>query len=699
MEQPNNIFAFEAGLTFFIFVAPGKFTADRFADFVDHAALSRIPDTVVLVYQIGHLGDIEMSDAVRLVKARFRHGPTCLKFGPNGEFEREDDLVTQFLETGIKWIRAKREPLIRPPAGKVFIKPSGKRDQFFLQASNLFIRHAEMAFLALLLIRAWDGRLNDEVETIYVDTIDLYGLTSLACRMRFGGSHGPITVSFSSYKAYKRVLKQVDVRKALMIISATTSHDLLAAIIRDTRWNDPDRVVTLVCLDPLTQPRPTVESATITSKVLLRINPPGALMHMDHLPAVKLTGEKFAVEAAEPKSVVLNTLQHGRALQGIRLRELMGISGLFSGYAKLGTSRAPIWVNSDKLVQSRAFKTWLVDQVEKFGPLSTTHIVLAEEEHRSPRMEAEIKKALAVLGKDRFTYLTAENLQQQKLKIDGSVIVICPCFSTGTKLLEVSRDLRRQTKLKNIVYLTGIGTPRSARSFIHLKKDLETDDFKIYSFSTIAIGSPQSLGFAWETELALLRDEPLLNGIPELERRRKALENGMLVNNHLFYRTQDLVLHSRFRYWLGLEPYPQDRLANLMIVTLAAVLEYARSTSSLPEADQLAQLHNRRVLLDPENFFRYNDSLIQVALLRAAHHHELDYSDHDAHSSSMVYLIKRAEQVKDRPLVYELLLALTTKRLRLIPHKHMEVNALIEASDMDECRWFGQSAKFKAASR
>jgi hypothetical protein len=134
----------------------------------------------------------------------------------------------------------------------------------------------------------------------------------------------------------------------------------------------------------------------------------------------------------------------------------------------------------------------------------------------------------------------------------------------------------------------------------------------------------------------------------------------------------------------------------MLFLTLAAVLEYARTESSLAEADQLCQLHNRRVLLDPENFFRYNDSLIQVALLRAAHRHEIDYSDHDTHSTSMVYLLKRAEQVRDRSLVYEILLALVTKRLRLIPEKRAHVKQLIEASTMEECRWLRQSKAFKA---
>jgi hypothetical protein len=173
------------------------------------------------------------------------------------------------------------------------------------------------------------------------------------------------------------------------------------------------------------------------------------------------------------------------------------------------------------------------------------------------------------------------------------------------------------------------------------------------------------------------------------------LENGRLSNNGLFYRTGDLKFNDGFCYWEGVKPYPTGHPSNLLFVTLAAVLENARTNPDLPEKDQLARLHNRRVLLDPENFFRYNDTLIQAALLRAAQGHELDFSDHDSHSTSMVYLLKRSEQLGDRSLTYELLLALATGRMHLTKGKHAIVKEILEKSKMEECSWFHGSEKFK----
>ena len=196
-------------------------------------------------------------------------------------------------------------------------------------------------------------------------------------------------------------------------------------------------------------------------------------------------------------------------------------------------------------------------------------------------------------------------------------------------------------------------------------------------------------------EQELLRDEGGLGAIEELRKRAEDLENGMLHDHELFYGGSKLELHQGFKYWEGLvKEYPSPVPSILLFATFSFLLQNARTDSELPEKDKLAPLPNRRVLLDPENFFRYNDSLIQVAILRAAFPGELDFSDHDSHSSSMYYLIERAVQVGDAPVVYEFLLALATKRLRLVRNETEKIRELIRSSEMQECKWFEKTKFF-----
>ena len=95
------------------------------------------------------------------------------------------------------------------------------------------------------------------------------------------------------------------------------------------------------------------------------------------------------------------------------------------------------------LLQSNEFEAWLKAEIEKYAPVSTSHVVCLGD------FKDQIVPLLGIFGSSSPTMLTPEQLRDPELEIGGSVIVICPSFTKGTKLLEVSRDLRKQNKLKN----------------------------------------------------------------------------------------------------------------------------------------------------------------------------------------------------------------------------------------------------------
>ncbi len=688
MFQPHNIFAFEDNLILHVYVATGDFSVTEFTDFADRVSLHCVPRAVKVLYPKGSIGVTQLKNVTKQIKARFRCDASFYCFDQNGHGGADEATAGKFLEKARDEIIRQRDPILLPPPGKSFAKPSGAQAGFFIQASNLFIRHAEMSLFALLLVREWGDEFDESIKTVYVDTIDLYGLVSLACRIRFGnGKHGPITVSYSSYSGYKEVLKHADVSSSLMVISATTSHKLLRKILTRTRWKAVDRVVTILDLDEsLCTSACEKEKAKVISHLRLREVQP----HSELLPSIRLSGEKFSVEVDDPKSVVLNTQDHAICLKHLKLDILTEMVPALSGYAKMGSDRAPIHVHAEILLKCNKFKVWLKEQIEKYAPASTSHVVCMGE------FKDQIAPLLEIFGSGTVTMLSPEQLRDPELKIVGSVIVICPSFTKGTKLLEVSRDLRKQKYLKNIVYFSGVGTPESLAEFKKLKQNLEHGTYQVRSFCNVCTGRPESLGLSWKLEQELLRDEEGLGAVEELRKRAENLENGVLNDNELFYDGPKLELHQGFKYWEGLvKEYPSPVPSILLFATFSFLLQNARTESNLPEKDKLAPLPNRRVLLDPENFFRYNDSLIQVAILRAAFPGELDFSDHDSHSSSMYYLIERAVKVGDGPVVYEFLLALATNRLRLVRNETEKIRELIRSSEMKECRWFKTTKFFR----
>ena len=71
---------------------------------------------------------------------------------------------------------------------------------------------------------------------------------------------------------------------------------------------------------------------------------------------------------------------------------------------------------------------------------------------------------------------------------------------------------------------------------------------------------------------------------------------------------------------------------------------------------------------DPENFFRYNDGVIQAALLRAAHPSELDYSSNEEVSRRMTDMLSGIFRLNSRQqgeAALEFAFALKTERLKL----------------------------------
>ena len=687
MYQPHNIFAFEEKLILYIYVADGNFEILDFTDFADRAALHCVPREVKVVYPEGLIDEDTIKDVIKQIKSRFRCSPAFFTFDSRGKFGANESTVGMLLEKARDEIIRRRDPVLLPPPGKSFSKPSGAHASFFIQASNLFVRHAEMSLFALLLIREWGDLFDENIRTVYVDTIDLYGLVSLACRMRFGSAkHTPVTVSYSSYSGYKDILRHATVSSSLMVISATTSHKLLRKIMRGTRWKSDERVVTILDLDESLCTTPHLVG---NPKVITHLKPAFIQPHYSLLPTIRLSGEKFTVEVDEPKSVVLNTLSHAKCLKHLKLPSLGKLESTLGGYAKIENDRAPIHVDGEKLLGNAEFLKWLKAEIDKYAPISTSHIILigGTINQVSPLLN-EFKGKLP-------TFLSQEQLRDPALRISGSAIVICPTFSKGTKLLEVSRDLRKQKKLKHTVYFTGVGTPESLADFTKLKKNLEHGVYQLRSFCNMCTGTPKSLSLSWEMEQKLLRDEKGLGASAEMKKRAKILEDGTLNNTNLFYGIDKLEFHPKFKYWQGLLPKPSKHPSILLFSTFAFLLQNARVDKELSEKDKLASLANRRVLLDPENFFRYNDSLIQIAILRAAFPSDLDYSDHDAHSASLYYLVERAVQSSDGAVVYEFLLAIATNRLRITRGKTWEVRNLIWKSRLKECRWFKKVKFYK----
>lgn len=120
------------------------------------------------------------------------------------------------------------------------------------------------------------------------------------------------------------------------------------------------------------------------------------------------------------------------------------------------------------------------------------------------------------------------------------------------------------------------------------------------------------------------------------------------------------------RYWpkvYAAKPYQAEILG-----TVAVLLQRAREHDKVPEERRLSSSSFRHVLLHPENFTRFNDGLLQAALLRNAYPSEIDYRGDHAASDFMKAVVLRAlarATEESGEAVLEFLLALALRRLQL----------------------------------
>jgi hypothetical protein len=142
-----------------------------------------------------------------------------------------------------------------------------------------------------------------------------------------------------------------------------------------------------------------------------------------------------------------------------------------------------------------------------------------------------------------------------------------------------------------------------------------------------------------------------------------ALKGGSLS----FSSPERLQLAPGFVFWRTLSPDQVKAATQAEVyVTVLAVLHSLRSRSA--EGGLLVQHEHNRTVLSPANFARFNDAVIQAALLRAAFPRELDYSHDKTLSAQMRSILTRffehmgGSEGKAAP---EFLLALARRQIQL----------------------------------
>lgn len=599
-----------------------------------------------------------------------------------------DDIEMQrrdWMKSGLQAIFNPSDVVLKAPPGYAYQKPSGARSEIFLKPDLGLRSSASVGFVALCLYdRVYAGRTQafKALRTVYVDTMAIssvaYALQDLLSSAKFAGAYQ--IESFHSYGGIDDVPQPLS-GTSLCIISASTSMAMHEQWIVDKGVGSTE-VVTLL----------TLSNAKLHERALLAIAPPQHLTSPGPVQlSIRIKGETFLPEQELAKKVLLRDRVHRCDDEVKHFKNFAG-KGVFDTYrqpASSGATPRALFVDGDALLNQELFTTWLTKTLGHTVKAATQAIVYQED--ASSRSLAACVKAECEsrFGLSSLSLIPALSLSEAEIPSAGGVIVCAAVIGKGSQLLEVSRALRDKQAGPRL-YLVGFQVTETRSELDALKMNLVhakgiPHDFQ--RFGGVATGTQLRLSFEQEKK-RFYASSTDLKKLPQLiSRRARLLGNSTPVGAlallpHGSQANEQLKIRPGFAYWP--DGYNAGPFHAEILGTVAVLLQRAREDNKLTSDNRLWSATYQHVVLDPENFARFNDGILQAALLRCAYPSELDFRADYAASDFMKSLILRAlaranEQGGEGTL--EFLLALEQRRLQLVDAHRDQVLATAKACD------------------
>ena len=620
-------------------------------------------------------------------------------------FKSQESKLKKVVEKGIEgWIKSglctifdPNEVILRAPAGYMYEKPSGARSELFLKPDLALKSSAIVSFVALSIFRRFfSGKANrfTDLHTLYVDTM---AVSSVAYALRellglCGLNQAPHIESFHSYGGFEEVRRPLR-GTSFCIISASTSMSLHRKWIA-AKQAPADEVVTLL----------TLESAGASaSGALLAIESPDCPIAPGPIQlSIRIKGETFLPEQEPPKKVLLGDPAH-RSDQDVKHFHRFSGKKVFDVYRrppKSSSKPRALYVDGEKLVDQPEFRAWMGSRLLQSAKAATRCIVY-QDDQASRSLAGRIGQfCTEQLGLGSPRLVSTMELADAAFDQKDGVIVCAAVAGKGSQLLEVSRTLRDKHEGPRL-YLIGFQVAEARSELNTLESNLKHSKdipHEVARFGKAAIGTTLGMSFSSE-QSAYYKTSSDLAVLPRQMRERAITLGSATVNGSLVLlpsgRAVDtpMSLRAGFAFWpKDYEPHPCQPE---VLATIAVLLQRARE-DKLPDDRRLAATSFRHVVLDPENFTRYNDGVIQSALLRCAYPSELDYRGDHASSDFVKALILRSldrATSETGESILEFMLALAQRRLQL-SERHFEDVRTVALSKFSRSSNLGKAVGF-----
>ncbi len=560
----------------------------------------------------------------------------------DGQFEKihRDDLsvatyrlnVGNLLSRGFADLVDSRAVFQEAPPRHVFKHPSRRKSKHFFVVTELLQDEIDAYFAALLLCALSWQRIRS-TSSLHIDTMAIYPIARAVSDVAAasGGQSAPWEIhSFHSHGGMQGLYKVVQ-RHEVVIISASTSGSMAATLVDE--GVSQDAVVTL--LDIAYKDR---KGVIVYARERHPTAPLKSLTGAEEV-VIELAGEYFSPRGKKPRPFTLS-LDHRPTFLGLALDHFGSADTLrLNGARASGLGIDVLSLSETAVVASPEFQEWLADEICSKTPVSVSHIVPVPGAGGTAMSDLTATLLQKLAGRACEVVPALEIRRLEPAQVSG-VLVCAPVIGNGHVVRSLARDLRELVPKASRHFVVGVGMPETASAWTRLNQFLTQSGMptRPYAFSnwiSIPTGSAPGVGAAWGRAASLMQR---LDQVPRIACPFWDLDcinaSMDILGDALESAQQEFLPNSSgaklqltrgFVYW---DPsagrLKQSHHAAVSFLAMSSALQAAREYSN--PVNRLATTVHESVVLDPENFMRFNDGVLQASILRASMSHELDYS-------------------------------------------------------------------------
>ncbi|WP_141248188.1 hypothetical protein, partial [Flavobacterium sp. ACN2] len=582
----------------------------------------------------------------------------------------------------------KYDSILKAGLESYFLLPSGVYATHFIRIANIFKESHDINILSIFLLPF----LKEKPEIIYSDTPTIFPLIYsclLYINMNVCEPYNP-RVKFYSSKINNRDEVE-NIGKSLFIVSTSINGSLPQRLNKiGIDWS---KIVVLFGFDKNESHSYSIMNKQNSSKILSSefvSRPPSEFKKTfpNRTFEIKFEDEQFIPSPPTVSNFKINLNDAPENLSDLMFHYLeYDFVSCYKGKNSLGKTR-DLYIDVSKLFLDlnrkdlnhfeKKTKHLIINQL----PINIKSIIYVDDAE-SKYIADKIQEYYSLSHSKNVESIHYKNLKLDENYSDPSCYLVCSsCISNGKKISDVSRKLRTQEH-SQIIYFNGFVRCIDDKAYNNLMSNIKYgkyNDFSTYSFITIdkiLLPNEDSDSISWQFEKELLNkliygfnDFETINMITdstkdffqkrfdELNDNEKGLVNNVFLNKSNGNR---LVLNKNFAFFKFTNWKPEDIQQSKVYFSILSVLHNFRIKKSIK------QTIFERHILDPENFNRYNDGIIQSSILRAATSKELNYDIDVNSSASMSTIIDSSieDNANKDTAPYEFLMAICIGKMTL----------------------------------